>query len=259
MMALVLAIVVASVVGSLHCAGMCGAFLAIAITSPGERPKFGPQAAYHLGRLGTYVTMGAAAGSLGSLLDLGGVLAGVGPVAAVLAGLTMLGFGGVTLLRLRGWDVRLPRVGGGRWGATMSRGVGAAMRLPVVPRAAAIGLLTTLLPCGWLYAFVATAAGTAHPLKGMAAMAAFWVGTLPVMLVLGAGVRTVLGAMGRWVPQATCVVMMVLGVWTLTGRSMLSTEAILGRTHAAVAGGGAETPDAAARPACCGGETGRSR
>ncbi|MFN4244370.1 MAG: sulfite exporter TauE/SafE family protein [Tepidisphaerales bacterium] len=269
MMALVAAIVVASVLGSLHCAGMCGAFLAVAVSSPGESPKVAPQVAYHLGRLTTYLVMGAAAGLAGSLLNLGGVLSGVGPVAAVLAGMTMLAFGTVTLLQLRGWKVRMPTLPGG-WTRRLSAAVGKAMSLPVVPRAAVIGLLTTLLPCGWLYAFVATAAGTGHVLTGMAAMAAFWVGTLPVMVALGVGVRTALGAMGRWVPQLTCVAMMALGVWTLTGRSMLSVENVLQRTHAAVsvpgeaaahdsaagdaASGGAQPVIQPVRPACCSGK-----
>lgn len=259
MMALVAAVVVASVLGSLHCAGMCGAFLAVAVSSPGESPKAAPQVAYHLGRLTTYLVMGAAAGLAGSLLNLGGVLAGLGPVAAVLAGVTMLAFGTVTLLQLRGWNVRMPTLPGG-WTHRLSGAVGKAMSLPVVPRAAVIGLLTTLLPCGWLYAFVATAAGTGHVLTGMAAMAAFWVGTLPVMVALGVGVRTALGAAGRWVPQLTCVAMMALGVWTLTGRSMLSVENVMQRTHAAVtlshdeAGAGDARPVIEpVRPACCGG------
>lgn len=251
MTALVVAIVVASAVGSLHCAGMCGAFLAIAITTPGERPRFAPQAAYHLGRLTTYLLMGAAAGALGSLMNLGGVMSGVGPVAALLAGLTMLGFGLLTLLRLRGWTVRLPGVPSGL-SRLASAGVGRAMELPVVPRAAAIGLLTTLLPCGWLYAFVATAAGTGHVVSGMGAMAAFWVGTLPVMLALGVGVRTALGALGQWVPQVTCVAMMGLGVWTLTGRSMMPVDRVMGRTHAAVSVGDA-VAGPTTKPICCGG------
>lgn len=67
---------------------------------------------------------------------------------------------------------------------------GALRRLmdrPPVVRAAATGLFTTLLPCGWLYAFVVTAAGTGSgtPLHGAALMAVFWLGTLPMMLTVG--------------------------------------------------------------------------
>src|SRR5206468_320502 len=97
MTALVLGVFLASLLGSLHCAGMCGAFLAIAVTGvgPGEsRPRQFPlQAAYHLGRLATYTALGLAAGAAGRLLDLTSVLAGARPVAATLAGATLLAFG----------------------------------------------------------------------------------------------------------------------------------------------------------------------
>ena len=56
-------------------------------------------------------------------------------------------------------------------------------------RGAATGLLTTLLPCGWLYAFVITAAGTGNALAGAGLMATFWVGTLPMLTIVGIGVR----------------------------------------------------------------------
>src|SRR6185295_3680515 len=101
-MLLIFTILAASLLGSLHCVGMCGAFLAIAVgdgnSSPGRHARL--QAAYHLGRLMTYVTLGAAAGMAGKLLDVGSALAGIKPVAAALAGAVILSFGIISLLRL---------------------------------------------------------------------------------------------------------------------------------------------------------------
>ena len=48
-----------------------------------------------------------------------------------------------------------------------------------------IGLVTTLLPCGWLYTFVALALAAANPLNACLIMFAFWLGTLPVMIGTG--------------------------------------------------------------------------
>lgn len=247
MLVLVTTIFAASVLGSLHCAGMCGAFLAIAISSPGQKPKMAPQVAYHLGRLATYLALGTAAGALGKAMDLSGVLVGVGPVATGLAGATIVVFGVVTLLRLRGVSLSMPSVPAG-WSRLTSRGVGFAMNRPVVPRAAMIGLLTTMLPCGWLYAFVAAAAGTAHPVTGAVVMVAFWAGTLPMMLALGAGLRTMLGALGSRLPQVTCLILIGVGLFTLVGRSHLSVAALLDR---ATAGGGGVGGATTTRPACC--------
>lgn len=220
---LVLAIFTASLLGSLHCAGMCGAFVAIAVN--GGASKVATQSAYHAGRLVTYVTLGAIAGSLGSLLNLAAYLGGLQPVAAILAGATMIGFATVALLRLHGAKIPklpLPKamqdllVAGHR--KAMNRG-------PIV-RAALIGLLTTLLPCGWLYAFVITAAGTARPDLGALAMFVFWLGTLPVLVAIGTGVQTLLGTFGKRLPTVTCVIVLIAGVWTLMGRTNLSSVAM---------------------------------
>ena len=107
MTGLIVGVFLASLLGSLHCAGMCGAFLAIAVTGVGPvgagRPRQFPlQAAYHLGRLATYAFLGLTAGAAGKLLDLTGALAGLRPVAAILAGATLLAFGLFSLLRIYG-------------------------------------------------------------------------------------------------------------------------------------------------------------
>src|SRR5947209_11008657 len=126
---LVLAVFVASVLGSFHCAGMGGAFLALATGSPdqgapgGWKTPAACQAAYHLGRLVTYVTPGVAAGAAGRLLNLAGALAGLCRAAAVLAGGTMIFFAAVAVLRARG--VRVGRMNmPGPWARLIRRAHG---------------------------------------------------------------------------------------------------------------------------------------
>lgn len=222
MTALVLAILAASVLGSLHCAGMCGAFLALAVAGPdAPRPSWAShatlQSAYHLGRLVTYAILGALAGALGSVVDLGGSMVGLQRIAALLAAVTIIGFGVVTLLRVSG--ARLPRL---PLPPALQRlslsGHRRAMNLPPLARAGAIGLLTTLLPCGWLYAFVVTAAGAGSAAAGALAMAAFWVGTLPVMVSLGAGLKAATGRFGARIPAFTAAALIVVGVLSIAGR-----------------------------------------
>ena len=89
---LLLPVVAASLVGSLHCAGMCGPFTAFYAgndTSRG-RARASGHLAYHLGRLLTYAILGALAGTLGRAIDLAGSAAGVGRVAGLLAGAAMI-------------------------------------------------------------------------------------------------------------------------------------------------------------------------
>ncbi|MEL6498404.1 MAG: sulfite exporter TauE/SafE family protein [Planctomycetota bacterium] len=200
LLALIGTVIAASVVGSLHCAGMCGAFVAMAVglDRSGSRTKL--HAAYNGGRLVTYATIGAAAGVLGAAFDIGGQALGLQRAAIGLAAATMITIGAIGLARSFG--VRLPKARGPKvLEATFVRLHGIASRMTPTKRAAAIGLMTGLLPCGWLYAFALLAAGTAHPVAGAIVMAAFWLGTLPILITLGAGVRTLAGAIGRHAPR----------------------------------------------------------
>lgn len=226
MLALYGAIMLASLTGSLHCAGMCGAFVAFAVGAGGNlerdsRAKL--HVSYNVGRLLTYAVLGVFAGLVGASLDLAGDLVGVQRFAALLAGGSMVAFGVIAILRING--VRLPkapvpkpmRVG-------VEKGFRAVRGKPPVVRAFVTGLLTTLLPCGWLYAFVIVAAGTGDPVWGGLAMMSFWVGTLPVLVGVGVGVTGVvdrLTGFGHRVPLLAACLVVGVGMFTLMDRSML--------------------------------------
>ena len=112
-MTLVLAVLVASLLGSVHCAAMCGPFVCFYAASGTSmaswRHETPGHAAYNLGRLVSYVTLGLIAGALGGMLDRAGVLAGVGKIAAMIAGVLMVGWGVSAMLAARG--VRIPGPG----------------------------------------------------------------------------------------------------------------------------------------------------
>lgn len=217
MTALIGAVLVASLLGSVHCAGMCGAFLAVAVAGDEGPGRAKLNAAYNLGRLVTYSVLGGLAGLCGAAIDLGGSAAGIQRTAAMVAGAMMLMIGTVAVLRHMGFKsgrMPVPRL----LHRLALKGHRVAAALPPLHRAAAIGLLTTLLPCGWLYAFVITAAGTGHPGWGAATMAVFWTGTLPVMIGLGVGLQTLTGRLRRHLPIATSLLIVAVGLWTMVGR-----------------------------------------
>lgn len=248
MLPLVLAVFVASVLGSGHCVGMCGAFVAFAVTAdvavdgePGGsraaaratpwRRRSTLNAAYNLGRLATYALLGAVAGVLGAAMDLGGAALGVQRAALGVAGAFMIGFACVALARALG--ARLPGVPlPGALRRAVTAGHRAAFALPPAGRAAAIGVLTPLLPCGWLYAFVVTAAGTGSPWFGAAVMAVFWLGTVPALAALGLGAHLVGAPLRRRLPALTAVLLATVGVWTLVGRSHVPALDAMVRTAA---------------------------
>ena len=228
MIPLIGAVFLASLLGSTHCAGMCGVFVVFAVT--GGRRERGPHpallhGAYNFGRLVVYSCMGMVGGAAGATLELGASLAGIQHAAAMAAGAMMAAIGVVTLLRIKG--VAVPKAPVPTPMRKLAeRGHRAASKQPPIFRALLTGLLTTLLPCGWLYAFVITAAGTGHPLWGALVMAFFWLGTLPMMIALGATVRGLTGPLARRLPVMMGLLLVGVGLYTLVGRTDLipSTE-----------------------------------
>ena len=215
-------VLVASLAGSLHCAGMCGAFLAFAIGRTDRRaPRSALQLAYHSGRLMTYTSLGVLAGLLGHAINLGGRAAGFQQTAATIAAGVIIAVGLIGLARSLG--VRVARFGLPR--PMVSAAAYAherAAALPPIRRAFCVGLITTLLPCGWLYAFVVVAAGTGSPLLGGATMSAFWLGTLPILVALGSGVQALLARFGQRVPAVLSTLVIIAGLTTLMLRTSVA-------------------------------------
>lgn len=211
MIALATTIFVSSLIGSVHCVAMCGPLVGL---HGGLRTL--PLALFHaLGRLTTYVALGMIAGLVGRAIDVAGDLGVVQRAATLVAGAAILALGGFQLAVAFGWRSKLASRGGG---SLFTRGLVQLRTRPPATRAWLIGVLTGLLPCGWLWAFVVAAAGTGEAVSGGVVMMVFWLGTVPAML----GVLTLGGPVIAWVrsrlPVITALVMIALGVATLAMR-----------------------------------------
>lgn len=224
MTALVLGVFVSSLLGSLHCAGMCGPLVAAYAGMPGADAPWRRRAiahgAYSAGRLAAYAALGAFAGAFGSLIDRTAAWAGITRAAAIVSGAVIALWGlhaFLTAIGARVGRLEPPAI----FRRLLGRAMGTAAGRPPLARAAILGIGTALLPCGWLYAFVATAAGTASAFLGALVMAVFWAGTLPAMLAFGEAVRALSGPLRRHVPAVCALVLVVLGLLTVFGRSRL--------------------------------------
>jgi sulfite exporter TauE/SafE len=114
---------------------------------------------------------------------------------------------------------RLPSVGAPLWARQRFGNALIALRdQPPAVRAGAMGLLTTLLPCGWLYTFVVTAGGTGSAVGGAALMLAFWGGTVPMLLGVGLGVHRIARPIARHLPVVSAVFVFVLGALSIAGK-----------------------------------------
>lgn len=167
-----LAMLALGAVSSVHCAGMCGGIVTAfsmrrVIPIRNERPAM-RLAAFNAGRICTYAAMGALAGIAGSLLHEQVVLYVIANVALILAGLHLVGFGPLS---------RLEALAAPFWRKLN----------PLLPSRSGFlsGLLWGFLPCGLVYGALAAAAFGGSPAAGAAAMLAFGIGTLPLLLSAG--------------------------------------------------------------------------
>ncbi len=235
MIGLLGSVLAASVVGSLHCAAMCGPLQALYL-DPGHRrgARWAGALTHAGGRLVAYITLGTIAGGVGAVVDLAGRLAAIQRAAMVVAGLAVIAWGTLALAAALG--VPVPRLRPRTW----NRAVVQLRRRRPRTRAALLGLLSAALPCGWLWAFVLVAAGTGSLVGGAVVMATFWLGTVPMMVGLGAIAGSLVRRLGARLPLVTATVLIGLGVVALTARvpvlrAGVATDAV-DATHAAPTG-----------------------
>ncbi len=184
---LLLGLFAAGVAGSVvHCGPMCGAFVLgqmserMARLPPEQlcelrRIGNGMLLPYHLGRLTTYAGLGAASATALAQLPWFTRLSAMLLMIAALLFLTH------AIGRIGRVD-RAPRA----WG----RAIGLVTRR--IPRGTLLGeyffgVALGFLPCGLLYAAVATATASGNPFIGAAAMVAFGLGTAPILMLIGIG------------------------------------------------------------------------
>lgn len=182
-----------------HCAGMCGPFvlaqvgggLAARPAADGSlamvRAGRGVLLPYHLGRLTTYALLGAAAGGLSGMVVRATEFRWLLVAFLAFAALLFLAQG------LKGMSRWLPAVAGPGWLGGWTQAAAARLSRPLRPLFAdpfgangyALGLALGFLPCGFLYAALASAVGTGSAVGGFTAMAAFALGTMPSLMAVG--------------------------------------------------------------------------
>lgn len=162
--------------GSVHCVGMCGP---LALSLPGgDQPKWqflAERGLYNLGRALTYTILGVAVGLAGHVVSLAGAQQGLS-----------IGIGSLLILTATvPWIHRhvrhLEQTPSAFLGRVMQP-IGSLYRTGGPTAMLLVGLLNGLLPCGFVYAALATAVTTGTVAHSAAFMAAFGLGTGPALL-----------------------------------------------------------------------------
>ena len=203
------------ILGSAHCIGMCGPIAAtMNIGTTGVRSSLARQTAWSCGRIFTYAFLGMVAGFAGARLAESEFLTSRLTVVRVQAGFAI--FAGVLLLLqgllAAGWIRRRRSSTSGCLTASV---FGRFLQSGSSSMVFIAGIATGFLPCGLVYSFLALAAASASIWKGPLLMMAFGLGTVPVMLVTGAGLSMASLTRRQQLMKLAAICVMVTGILTM--------------------------------------------
>jgi len=206
--------------GSTHCIGMCGGIVGALTLGLHDDIRRSPWrlfpylAAYNLGRIAAYTVAGALLGAVSAQILNLAPPAQVRLIVRLVTGAFMIALG----LYLAGWWpglAALERLGGRLWKRIEPFG---RRFLPVNNpfKALALGFVWGWLPCGLVYSALAWSLTTGDAGHSAALMAAFGLGTLPMLLAMGATARWLGNVVRRiWVRRGAGILILLFGVYAL--------------------------------------------
>jgi sulfite exporter TauE/SafE len=213
-----LAALVAGLVGTAHCLGMCGG-IAAALGMNARRASGGRGRAalfavlFGMGRIGGYMIIGAVAGLLGQRFAAWVDVPTWSAVARIATGLMLLLIGLQIAFHLR---LLAPiERGGARVWARLAPVARRFIPVRGPHHALALGLLWGWLPCGLVYSVVLLAMLAGDPLRSALLMGAFGLGTLPAMTAV-----TLSSAQLGWsaprgpLRRLAGIALVIFGAWT---------------------------------------------
>jgi len=200
------------IMGSLHCAGMCGGLVT---TLSMGRPKVWVAGllAYQFGRICTYTLLGMIAGIIGAVISGIAWFSQAQFYLSVLAGLMMVTFG----LHLAGWmpdpfTRAISRfykyTGLGQWVASARSSTNPVSWYFV-------GVLNGLLPCGLVYAALSLNLAVGDPVNSSMGMFLFGLGTVPSMMLVPVIFRKVSTLVRARTVKVAAVLVVLIGVVTM--------------------------------------------
>jgi sulfite exporter TauE/SafE/copper chaperone CopZ len=188
------------------------------------REKFTPHIMFNVGRIASFIVLGAVIGGVGSVLQLSMSLIGF---LTILVGISML-FLGLQLVSV------FPRIS--RLQLTLPKGVSKALGFDQAKQAeysnknsAILGGLTFFLPCGFTQAMQLYAMSTGSPLAGALTMGTFALGTAPGLLGIGGLTSAVKGESAKYFFKFAGLVVILLSIFNVSnGLNLTGWKSSLG-------------------------------
>jgi len=199
-----LAVFVASILGSTHCVTMCGP---IAIT---VNNSSGYMSLYHVGRLISYLILGALAGLLGEAF-LSNNTSLISTISITLISIFFI-YTGYRLVRGKPLEFLPSKTIASliskpaKWSLSQSRPV----------KSLTLGIVNGFLPCGWVYIFVIGAVATKNPLYSAGILFIFWLGTVPALSAFPYIYKKTFKRAPRKLATVAGVILIIVGLVNIT-------------------------------------------
>jgi hypothetical protein len=193
-------------VGSLHCAGMCGPIaIALPLSNESWLARISGGLLYNAGRTITYGVLGAFFGLAGMGLALGGMQQWISIILGVVMILAVL----------------IPRLGAaGKKIYTLTDSVTGLLKKPFIKLFKVrtyrslfiIGLLNGFLPCGLVYIALAGALVMSQVHEGALYMVFFGIGTIPMMLAISLAGNVLSNKLRQKLSKVIPIFIVLLGI-----------------------------------------------
>lgn len=195
-----LAVFIASILGSTHCVSMCGPIV-ITVNNSNSYVYL-----YHIGRLISYLILGALAGLTGETF-LSNNFPIVSTISVVLISIFFI-YSGFKLVMGKPLEFLPVKTAAhvltksAKWSMTQSRPV----------KSLTIGIINGFLPCGWLYIFVIAAVATKSPLYSTGLLFVFWLGTVPALSLIPYIYKKALKKASKNMAMVAGIILIVIGI-----------------------------------------------
>ena len=214
-MAIFISALVLGLMGSFHCAGMCGP-IAIALPLHGNTvpQKIFGGTLYNVGRTITYGIMGAIFGLLGQGIQMIGFQQKVSVLMGAIMIISVL-FPALFKNQYRMDKSWFSLVG------KLKKNIGKLFAIRSFSSLFFIGMLNGLLPCGLVYMAIAGAIGTGGVAEGSLYMVLFGLGTIPMLLAISMVGNVMSHAVRNKINKLIPVLVVVVGIlFVLRGLSL---------------------------------------
>lgn len=207
---------ISSITGSLHCVSMCGPMIISMI----PENNFYPLLKYHFGRLLIYTILGSISGFIGNTL-FNEKLIGAASKFVWLPFCFYIFYVGIQTLKGKPSHFELPNF------------IRKYFKIPKPNpnQTFVLGIMTGLLPCGWLHTFVIASSATQSALKGALVMFIFWFGSIPALASLHFLFQKLTPGIKKNFPKVTAIILMILGLQIVAEKTLSININHIGHLH----------------------------